>query len=581
MASRRRNKGGYMPRGADRQGANTLLPASTTTANLLDHMDNPGNGDTIDHLASDLLENTMINRPNRPPHPNGLASHPTVLFFGPEATINEPARSTNSVMTSGDVTGAPATKQIRRQPSEVLATPPNIPRKSSRRKNKRTKLSDLSVNVGLRTPKRPLPMSKTSMVGGVQKQNAFLASSTTAPLGVVCKNVDSSHQSSGDDPEVRNKVNAMLAATQALKPRGAAPASHRKSPRNRRKKVASKLRQAFEFFQPKQATPPSKIRGKISGPIAVADCTLPNPASFYHLEDIEPASPASSIQRRINEGQNLGSNKVRSVVGGRKARNPVPGDESSESGSGSVDPFSEPFPRPPTPFEHRLKISSDSIPLMPVTSPFDAEAEFDVDLDGLLAENPVCASTPRARGDTRAAPEESPSYRYAGRGDRYLYTVKEGSDISSVVGRPKLTLDRDALRLFHDPEPITKKHPSPSKDELFDLEEQFREFCIDQIRAAPVEEQPGLLSKFHNVVGPNALGPRDANALLKSNANEAASDDFSTAKERKYTRDESNISMKHSRIPRPVELLKPRSTPRFGTQRLPRNADAMDLDELQ
>ncbi|WYZ41841.1 hypothetical protein EsH8_V_000736 [Colletotrichum jinshuiense] len=428
-----------------------------------------------------------------------------------------------------------------------------------------------------------------------KRQAIFLPESTTVPLGGLTKQGKSGMVGHDFDPNmVDDKVAAMLAATEALKPRGsqvATPTSS-KTLRFRRKKVMSKVRHALDMFQSKSTTPDSKIRGKISAPIALTTCNIPNPATHYHLEEVEEASPVTSMEIRLNEGVNLNNHKVQSIVGGCILRKPIPDDgRSLDSGRSSEEPFSEaPFEivRTPTPFEHRLKISTDSsnIPPVPSLNPFDSEKDFDADLEGILSEEPLCASTPRSRTSRKAVPLNSPSRRDSKAEDGCLTPVDEAEgdfDTHSNTQR-KLKLDLEAIRLSHDgPDLSMKKHPSPNKDDLDDLETQFRAYAIAQIHNAPAGERDALTTKFAGLIGPNALTMRDKNIPMKARSTkEEAVDEFSAVSENNHTRESSVTSTRHSRIPRPVEpATKSRSTPRFACHRQPTNSDAMEIDELQ
>lgn len=561
----------------------------------------------VDRLANDLLESTIFS------HPNGLASHPSVLLCGTEplasvqstpdlnmsVDVLEPVRVPGPFADDGPAP-APAPVEGAHSASETVqhfqtvGMAPAIPRKSSRRRAKRAKLVNVAApDVENHAPKRSFPQSKTTMLDVGKKQDVFIPGSTTAPLGALGTRFDDRMpipNSNVASPTVINdKVAAMLAATEALKPRGSqvsTPVSSKPS-RSKAKKVMSKMRQAFEIFQPRPATPESNIRGKISAPVGLTTCELPNPASHYHLEEVEEASPVSSIEIRLNEGLNLNNHKVRSIVGGCIVRKPVHDDGRSLRSGGSrssEDPFCEPYEiiRTPTPFEHRLKSSLDSTGVPPV--PALNHLDLDDDLEGLLPEKPLCASTPRNRYDKKAVPLGSPSHRYAKADDRHLMLASESERVSAGQAKPKLRLNLEAARLFHDnQDPSTKKHPSPSKDDLSDLETNFRAYAIEQIKKAPSEQRDELMNKFSGLIGPHALTPRDKNVPMKTrSAKEDVVDDFSTASERRYTRDASFLPITHSRIPRPVESsTKVRPTTRYGIQRLPSNPDALETDELQ
>ncbi|KAF9882335.1 hypothetical protein CkaCkLH20_00371 [Colletotrichum karsti] len=614
LAPRRRDKGNTNKnRAIDPQEISApSLPTSTPVADPARRpVETPGTSETVDRLASALLDSTIY------AHPNGLASHPSVLLCNVEPFTAAPESSPNNLdmenNNGGPVVVYPneenAVSGQTRTKTNAFATPPAIPRRSSRRRAKRNKKVEVFTDIQAPVPKRPFPQSRTTVLDAGfdvgfemgKKSDPFITGSTTAPLGRLAKQTGgrTAHDLDATSPNIVNdKLAAMLAATEALKPGGSqnnTPVSSAKPSRFKKSNnLMSKVRKAFDVFQPKPTTPESKIRGKISAPVGLTTCDLPNPATHYHLEEVEQPSPVSSIEIRLNEGSNLNNQKVRSIVGGRIRRKPVPDDgrslrsRGSGSGSGSVssfrgDPFSEPlqFTRTPTPFEHRLKtsIDSDSIPPVPRLNPFESERYFDDNLEGFLPDKPLCASTPRNRNGKKAVPFESPSYRCAKIDGRHQLS----GGVSGGIGQRKLKLDLEGVRLFHDNTDLSmKKHPSPSKADLNDLETQFRAYAIEQIKKAPSHEQDELVTKFAGLIGPNALTPRDKNLPMKAcSSKEDTGNEFSVVSERKYTRDASVLSTRQSRIPRPVEPATTLPTRRFGLQRQPANLSALEIDELQ
>ncbi|OHW94866.1 hypothetical protein CSPAE12_06462 [Colletotrichum incanum] len=599
LAPRRRDRSSQKEKTAEFKEPVTLsLPANTSAFGPSESGTAlAGNQDqNVDRLASELLESIIFN------HPNGLRSHPSVLLCATEPMafpshssgqmLKMGASSHNLTISSPSGENA-AHSQSYAQAVETNQIPPDIPRKSSRRRRgERTKNIDDEVGPA----KGFFPQSKTTMLDAGDRRGVLLSGSTTAPLGGVAK--QAAGQTSGTNSDavnpnlVNDKVAAMLAATEVLKPRGSQeimPTISNPS-RNRRKKVMSKVRQALDIFQSKPKTPDSKIRGKISAPVALTTCDMPNPAVHYHLEEVEEASPANSTDLRVNEDDDMFGNrkmqKSQTIIGGCIVRKPVPIDGSVGS---SDDPFSEAYEiiRTPTPFEHRLKISIDStddIPPVPTLNPFAAERDFDTDLEGILSEKPLCASTPRTRTIRKAVPHDSPSKRYAKADDRHLATPNEaeGSTVARSIVPRKLKL-AGGMRLFRDQADLSmKKHPSPSKDDLNDLETRFRAYAIEQIKKAPAEEREALEIKFAGLIGPNALTPRDKNVPMKSRATKDSMDELSNVAERQYTRESSGLSSKKSRIPRPVEpATRIPFAPRFAPQRQPTNLDAMEIDELQ
>ncbi|KAK1717011.1 hypothetical protein BDP67DRAFT_609659 [Colletotrichum lupini] len=648
LAPRRRGKGNKKEERKETQTPVTpSLPENRSgPAHPFSYPDPGGNTDQIvDRLANDLLESTIYH------HPNGLRSHPSVLLCGTEPMAIAPMISPDvqpKAPSTYRIVNLPSEDfsvhcQSGTQVAGTDEVAPAIPAKSLRRQcGKQEKSVDGFVDPENRPAMLNFPHSKTTMLNPGNRHPLCLPPSTTVPLSYggcndgedfsrtavaealaaraaaeqaariqaisgqasVRKDLDTEDvpvqvlgpengpRSGLIDPEfVDIKTGAMLAATQTLKPPGSEkpklPPS--KTSLLRRHKVVSKVRHVFESILPKPATPESKIRGKISAPIGLTTCDLPNPAAYYHLEEVEleETSIVSSIELRLNEGNNLHSHKVQSIVGDRIVRKAVADDESSVGGSDSPeDPFSGEFEvanRPPTPFEHRLKSSLDStgIPPVPSLNPFDTEKDFDADLEGILSEKPVCASTPR-RPDRKAASGESPSKRYAKADDRHLASINdtEGGPSAPSPTPKKLRLS-GGWRLFRDqPEPSTKKHPSPSKQDLEVLEDRLRDMVIEKMEQEP-EQRPELEAKWEGVLAPAALGPKDANAaLMLSEGKQPVAKptvvigEASAVSLRRYNREEfTRITTAGSRIPRP--------SPRYTPYTRPSNFDALDIDELQ
>ncbi|KAK7444404.1 hypothetical protein Landi51_08581 [Colletotrichum acutatum] len=654
LAPRRRGKVNKKEEKKETQASVTpLLPANRSgPAHPFSYPDPGGSTDqNVDRLANDLLESTIYHHPNGlRSHPSVLlcGTEPMAIapMISPDAQLTAPSTYRIVNLPSEDFS---VHCQSDTQVARIDEVAPAIPEKSSRRQcGKQEKNGDGFVDPEKRPSILNFPHSKTTMLDPGNRHPLFLPPSTTAPLSYggcfdeddvaqiavaeaiaaqtaveqaagiqaiidqasIEEDIDAEDapvqgvlpqvlgpendpRSGLIDPDLVNiKTDAMLAATEILKPPGSEkprlPQS--KTSMFRRHRVVSKVRQVFESILPKPATPESKIRGKISAPIGLTTCDLPNPAAHYHLEEVEveETSIVSSIELRLNEGNNLHSHKVQSIVGDRVVRKAVADDESSICGSDSPeDPFSGDFEvanRPPTPFEHRLKSSLDStgIPPVPSLNPFETEKDFDADLEGILSEKPVCASTPR-RPDRKAASGESPSKRYAKTDDCHLASTNDTEGGPSAPGpTPKKLRLSGGWRLFRDqPEPSTKKHPSPSKQDLEVLEDRLRNMVIEKMEQEP-EQRSELEAKWEGVLAPAALGPKDVNAALMSNEGKqpvaarptVVIGEASAVSLRRYNREEfTRITTAGSRIPRP--------SPRYTSYTRPSNFDALDIDELQ
>jgi hypothetical protein len=225
--------------------------------------------------------------------------------------------------------------------------------------------------------------------------------------------------------DVTDKINAMLAATDALKPSASQLASSPGSKRTRMtpSRVLSKVSSAWdklhlkrlaqEFTVDHQKTLVDNGTGWLSPP------SLPRPTTPDNFSSIR------TIEIRLNEGDNLNKRKVQRIVGGGQvARKPVAdGGESLRSGRSMDDQFSDMcLCRTPTSLEilgspttvgsERCSISSHSF-----ENPFRSEAGFDRDLQyGVLRATPEGRSTPRLRIDSAslAILEGSPRHKRCG-----------------------------------------------------------------------------------------------------------------------------------------------------------------------
>ncbi|KAK2730571.1 hypothetical protein CKAH01_02399 [Colletotrichum kahawae] len=612
LAPRRRDRGinTNRDRANEPQEVSTpSVPMPIADASPTDHhaVQTPGTGATVDRLASALLESTIYD------HPNGLASHPSVLLCNIEPLGTVPATPPDNPDMDAEPRGRSLARSAERdgpvtrsrlQASKTTNVAPDIPRKSSRRRAQRVHIADDGPEIAAPVPRRLFPQSRTTILDTGRKRDGFIAGSTTAPLGGLTRQAElltpNTYPDNADPHIVNNKIAAMLAATRSLKPPGSehTPVSSTKPSRFRPKNMMSKVRKAFDVFQPKPATPESKIRGKISLPIGQVKCDLPNPAEQFHVEQPSPVrsspvqpSPISSMEIRVNEGENLNKQKPRSMVGGRILRKRIHDDGKSLRSGGSnspEDPFSEPrgLVRTPTPFEHQLKVSTDStippVPPVPSVNPFDSEND---DLEGFLSEKPACASTPRNRSNKQPVPVESPSTRYTNAGNPQVNAVllgesSNGEGSSSSVGQRKLNFE--GVQLRRSKNRLNKKHPSPTKEDMTDMPARFREFTLVQINNAPSDKRDELVRDFSDLIGPGALTPRDKNIPMKTRSvHKDTVDDVSNLTDRQHTRESSVLSNKQSRIPRPVEPSSTLPTRRFGPQRQPANLSALEVDELQ
>jgi hypothetical protein len=277
-------------------------------------------------------------------------------------------------------------------------------------------------------------------------------------------------------------------------------------------KVLAKVSNAWDRFHPKASSQEKGPQHKF------AFDNGENTRLDRHELDASPVSPdnmspISNIEIRLNEGDNLNKRKVQRIVGGRVNRKPVADDgKSLRNGKPLEDPFSERHgSRIPTTFEHRLKAIPDKeeggLLALP-RSPFESEKEFDNNIeDRFLNSTPVGSSTPRIiveRASTSSgeynstADSTSPSQRRLSRKlnhppldfDRRdsdpnshprpdVSNPNAGDSIDSV-SQARRAWERSTRGFTSFGTKRTKKHPSPSKEALEDLERELRQYAHDQ-----------------------------------------------------------------------------------------------------
>ncbi len=243
-------------------------------------------------------------------------------------------------------------------------------------------------------------------------------------------------------------------------------------------------------------------------------------------------SPIASIELRLNEGQNLSRKKVQMITGGgRVARKPLADDgRSLKSCKSCEDPFSEPSGavRTPNPFECRLRDSHRShsgghITPPATSNPFESERVLESSLDTILSSPPLAASTPRSSmfhtrdvsdtitkkvsrtvADRLGLPlydlfptkrATNPLYdsdrgtaaqRDVALEQRFSVENSSASEDGQQYPPKQNAIDTDLLYPGRcssvSPVIMTKKHPSPTKEELLAL---LSEMDFDALRSNP------------------------------------------------------------------------------------------------
>ncbi|KAM5361581.1 hypothetical protein ACJZ2D_013026 [Fusarium nematophilum] len=516
------------------------LAATTSTANEAPwrtaRKRSIGDPQSIDEMASRLLDDSTLTikgggenaSPNKrrattPITSRPVEDDPAISPLALPPPLEKPPASSETHMRNPRV-GKHSPKGLGRAPRRAATT---RVRRDASQKRKESGLQ------------RPLGPTRTLSLDPLKFHPLNnLASSTSVPLSVVDGNVrhralgqrtatPSAEPPGADD--INQKLHDMLAATDALKPSPPKPTTSSTSRFTRivPTKVFAKVSNAWDRLHSKPSPQDVESNEKLvfdgKGDDNVAgwkNAYRPSPANL---------SPISSIEIRLNEGDNLNRRKVQRIVGGQVIRKPVADDgKSLRNGKSLDDPFSEVGGwRTRTTFNSRLTMSADhngsGIPPVP-GNPFESEKGFDIDIeDRILNSTPVGCSTPRIRVErdsassfdqspttkaTRSAQEES-GLKLSGassdlgrtdsaRGHRLKLNLP-GTGRSALVDKVDEARRgwEDAAGGFDAFEPKrVKKHPSPSKEALENLEVEFRKYTRLRVPDAAFNEVDELSPSF-------------------------------------------------------------------------------------
>ncbi|KAK1247770.1 hypothetical protein MKX07_000658 [Trichoderma sp. CBMAI-0711] len=355
--------------------------------------------------------------------------------------------------------------------------------------------------------------------------------------------------------EIQEKVCAMLAATDALKP-SPSKAQARKSPiskvnRMTPSRMLAKMSSAWDRWQVKtSSTPAAKPRAKLTKQPARHDPHGPLTSHpVFHSPPLQRSSLIDTIEIRLNEGDNLNRKKVQQMVGGHVARKPVANDGNALRSGRSMDddPFAEPashLHQSVVEGRARMKIMlGPSVSSLLIIDPFEGEKGFESNLeDRILSSSPVCASTPRInlhRVQTPTAGDgvnEHCSKMQAQMSlekmttDLSVYPSQDAVHLGKALDqeahlRPLPNTDRIAVGFLRDAPSLeaghpkwSKKHPSPSKRDLEELEIAFR--CYSELKRRGIGEEADELAA-HYTPSARYLSPRDTNTLMKTREEDA------------------------------------------------------------
>ncbi|POR33644.1 Uncharacterized protein TPAR_06159 [Tolypocladium paradoxum] len=295
-----------------------------------------------------------------------------------------------------------------------------------------------------------------------------------------------------DADEINERVMAMLAATDALKPKTSQPktSSAAKMSRMVSSKVFTKVIRGKLRKQPARGGD----GGHVTAPRSPENARRPS---------------TSSMDICIDKGNNLNKRKAQKILSGSEDRKPVTvACKSLRTGQATDVSSGEPTPQTPRSAEHwqvfeaetGLNIAAKTDPRTP-ESPFETEVGFENNLeDRILSTPPVGSSTPRTRsrwesatnsiddsGDeivssavqvdlARVAVRLADDDAARAPVRKVTLNLSESKRLVKPAGqlrRPEALILNDRLSSVRGSERV-KKHPSPSKKELQELEQAFQ-----------------------------------------------------------------------------------------------------------
>ncbi|KAF4969268.1 hypothetical protein FSARC_3474 [Fusarium sarcochroum] len=500
-----------------------------------------GSPQTVEEMASRLLDDSSLEllahgEEDSSPNKRRATTPITLLRNGGDQAISPldlPSPLEKPHMSSDNYSRA--TRVDKPSPR----SPGRIPRRAATARVRRN-TSQQRKSSGLQ---RPIGPTRTLSLDPLKfHPTDNLKASTSVPLSNVDRNVrnratgnlriSSIREECTGGEDINDKLLAMLAATDALKPSPQrANSSSSRFTRMVPSKVLAKVSNAWDRFHPKPSPQEKASQTKI--PSGEEDnCRLverqaaPSPPSPSNM------SPISTIEIRLNEGDNLNKRKVQRIVGGRVNRKPLADDgKSLRNGKPIEDPFAEGMGwRTPTTFESRLKIGAEegerAIPPLPC-NPFESEKEFDNNIeDRFLISTPVGSSTPRIRVErtSTSSSEYSPTVSATNLAHKQVSMklgspplrfgrgglIRKGTWIDSVTEArqawEKSAGDFDAFGSNR-----MKKHPSPSKEVLENLEMAFRQYTHLKVSGAKKYDLDELTTGF--MVASPSLKPYEKKML--------------------------------------------------------------------
>lgn len=254
---------------------------------------------------------------------------------------------------------------------------------------------------------------------------------------------------------------------------------------------------------------------------------------------IKTASPPlSTFQMRLNEGQNLNKAKVQKIVGGSVCRKPVP------ASSFVVRPLRDTTLDPnPNPTPQSLEDTSSSVSYN--FNSFEFEPEFEDNLkDSVLKTSPTASSTPKMpclELSTMSTPHrQNPSLDSISELNLDLLELQllntshtpiltsRSQELHSLASSTSYSHDpkiREIRKIITREGERKKKHPSPSKHDLEELEIKLKRYG-NYRRKYPDDDKDELSNSY--LEARPALSLKNANRALKITKNVSTNNDFNS-----------------------------------------------------
>jgi len=351
--------------------------------------------------------------------------------------------------------------------------------------------------------------SRTSESAKIGSHGIELARSTTTSFSPVTAHAEPSIKTPGasayyEAEEINRKVSAMLAATAALEGRSPLNEPTPSKMSVMKNKVMAKMSSIWSRIHDKKPQKEAEDeKAKLVAPVLRQTRHISSPVKDTGARTVaagstgghkaETVTPSYRIARKPVPSGSRVSLPAGNPGQGSPTANPFADQEVSASATGSDPMASTVRQRGVSQFGHE------------VVNPFNTEGDFHFHMNDLLATSPIAASTPRGSRQQKAiagaglgqegqqvayspGPDSSSAAHASASADdedgnlsdcsgqtvivRKEYH-KEFSDLNRRINNP--SEEREGLEdAQSDTVAKVKKHPSPSKEELEELEEQFQ-----------------------------------------------------------------------------------------------------------